>query len=187
MVWERLFTFAETALLVLLAELGDKTMLATATLAMFNNPFYVLGVSLLGFLIANAVPVAAACMLSSLLQDQKWIMDLLAGLLFTLLGIHMWRKSPSRGEGKTLGTTFAALVLSEIGDKTQITTVAVAARIQDPLLTVLGGLAGYLAANVVGIFALRLVANTLQVENLGRAASLVFILVGIATLLDVFL
>ncbi|MGB9785899.1 MAG: TMEM165/GDT1 family protein [Infirmifilum sp.] len=178
---EALQTLLRTSILVMLAELGDKTMIATATLALFNNPLHVLIVSILGYLTANAAPVVVACSVYYFLEEARLLLKLLSGLLFFLIGLHMYRSKNHKLESKGKGLTFTTVFLSEIGDKTQLATIASAAGAENPILPLLGGVIGYMAANILGVIALRQLARKINLTTLHKISGIVFMLVGLLT------
>jgi putative Ca2+/H+ antiporter (TMEM165/GDT1 family) len=83
------------------------------------------------------------------------------------------------------GTTVAAFFLAEMGDKTQIATVALAARYHDLVSVVAGTTIGMMLANVPAVFLGDTIAKKLSMTLLHGIAALIFATLGLLTLLNV--
>ena len=173
---------------VAVAEMGDKTqLLAIVLAARFRQPLAVVA----GILAATLLNHALAAMLGTLVAQYvpehllRWL--LAAGFFATAI----WALFPDKEEdgpaaggkwGAFAATTIAFFVV-EMGDKTQIATVALAARFEDPLAVTLGTTAGMMLANVPAvIFADRLL-KILPLKLLRLAAAAIFAALGVGTLL----
>lgn len=77
------------------------------------------------------------------------------------------------------------VALAEMGDKTQIATVAMAAHYAAPLLVVIGTTLGMLVADVPAVFLGEKLAGRIPMHLLHGVAAAVFALLGVATLLGV--
>ena len=80
-------------------------------------------------------------------------------------------------------TTVVAFFLAEMGDKTQIATVALAAKYSNPLLVVIGTTLGMLIADVPAVFVGDKLANKIPMKLVHSIAAGVFAILGVATLL----
>ena len=83
------------------------------------------------------------------------------------------------------GTTLIAFFLAELGDKTQIATVALAARYPDLIAVVAGTTLGMLIADVPAVFIGDRMAKKIPMKLVHGIAAAIFALLGIATLLNV--
>jgi putative Ca2+/H+ antiporter (TMEM165/GDT1 family) len=81
------------------------------------------------------------------------------------------------------GATFVTFFLAEMGDKTQIATVAMAAHYAAPLMVVIGTTLGMLIADVPAVFAGDKLAHKIPMKLVHSIAAAIFALLGIATLL----
>lgn len=176
--------------LVALAEIGDKTQLLSLLLiARYRRP----GPILLGIAVATVLNHALAGLLGNLLaralppEALRW----LVGVGFLLMAA--WALKPDRLDGdaavaRNSAGIFAAAALAfflaEIGDKTQIATVALAARFEQALAAVvLGTTAGMLLANApVVLFGERLLRR-LPLAWIRRSTAIAFVALGILVLL----
>ena len=173
---------------VALAELGDKTqLLALVLAARFRAPLpIILGVlvaTVANHLAAGAVGTALAAYISPAIL--RW------ALALSFFGTAAWMFIPDRqpqeqtGPSRlgAFGTTVVAFFLAEIGDKTQIATVALAARYRELLPVVCGTTLGMLLANVPVVFVGGAAATRLPIRLLNRIAAAAFVVLGILTLL----
>ena len=83
------------------------------------------------------------------------------------------------------GTTVVAFFLAEMGDKTQIATVALAARYSELVLVVLGTTLGMMLANVPAVFLGDKIAGTVSMRLVHGIAAVIFAILGVLTLLNV--
>jgi putative Ca2+/H+ antiporter (TMEM165/GDT1 family) len=180
---------------VFLAELPDKTMVATLVLsARYRHPWPVW----LGVVTAFAVHVTVAVALGSLLRRlPERPVDLVVGLVFLAGAVVLWRD-----EGEEVATTEEAgrplptsplriavasgsvVLLAEIGDLTQLATAGMASRSGDPVAVWLG--AWLALASVAGLAVTlgRAIERRVRLELVRRAASAVFALLGIVSLVS---
>lgn len=174
--------------IVALAEIGDKTqLLAFVLAARFRKPLPIA----LGILIATLANHGAAGALgawvTSLLNPEtlRWILAL------SFIAMAFWVMIPDKfeeDEAKAVrfgvfGTTLILFFLVEIGDKTQIATVALAAQYQDLVLVVLGTTFGMMIANLPAVLLGERVAHKIPIRLVHTIAALIFAGLGIAALL----
>lgn len=176
--------------MVALAEMGDKTQLLTLVLAArFRRP----GPLILGILAATLANHAAAGGLGRWIgsalgpRPLAWILGLsfLAMAAWTLVPDSLDGKAREGGEGSAWGqflTALAAFFLAEMGDKTQVATVALAARFESFLPVLLGTTAGMLIANVPVAYAGGKLAARLPLKAIRWSAAAGFALMGVLTL-----
>ena len=174
--------------IVALAEIGDKTqLLAFILAAKFRKPVPIV----LGILVATIANHACAGALGA------WVTTLLApetlrwvlGLSF--LGMAVWTLIPDKFDEAyaqlakygLFGTTMVAFFLAEMGDKTQVATVALAAQYQAFISVVAGTTFGMMLANVPAVLLGDRIADKMPVRLVHTIAAGIFALLGIATLL----
>lgn len=145
--------FAVSTTLIAIGEIGDKTQLLSFALAQrYRAPWTIMAGVLLATLLNHALSAWLGSLLADLI-DPVWL-TLLLGASFILLGL--WMLIPDKDDGldnnRRLGPFMAAFILffiAEIGDKTQIATVALAARFPDGFMAVVtGSTLGMMIANV---------------------------------------
>ena len=174
---------------VAVAEIGDKTqLLALVLAARFRKPVpIVLGI-LLATLANHALAGALGAWLIGALGPSlvRWVLGL------SFLAMAAWALVPDKledeGERRTdrYGAFLATLVaffLVEIGDKTQVATVALAAR-YDALATVVAGTTlGMMIANVPAVLLGEVAATRIPLRLVRGVAAAIFALLGLAALL----
>ena len=172
---------------VALAEVGDKTqLLALVLAARFRRPLPIIAGIFFATLANHAFAGAVGQWLTQLVSPEvlRWIL----GLSFMAMGI--WTLIPDKlDEGAkrdrrlgAFGTTLIAFFLVEMGDKTQIATVALAARYDALAAVVMGTTLGMMIANVPAVMLGNFTAEKLPVRAIHIAAAILFALLGIAVL-----
>ncbi len=178
--------------IVALGEMGDKTqLLALLLAARFRRPVPIIA----GILVATLANHALAGWLGG------WIAGLMGPQLLrwviggSFLAMAVWMMVPDRldedeapGGGQRLGifgTTVLAFFLAEMGDKTQIATVALAARYPDLLAVVAGTTLGMMLANVPAVLLGDQIAKKLSMTLVHGVAAAIFAVLGLLTLFNV--
>src|SRR3546814_451515 len=176
-----------SALVVALAEIGDKTMLlAVALAARFRKPWPIIAGILLATLANHAVAAWAGTMVAGLLDGTAFRIAVGVGFL----AMAAWAMIPdklddaSEGGNRRFGaflTTLVAFFIVEIGDKTQIATIGLGARYQSVALVTFGTTAGMLLANVPAVLLGDRITRIVPMKwvRLGAAAS--FAILGLWT------
>jgi putative Ca2+/H+ antiporter (TMEM165/GDT1 family) len=176
---------------VALAEIGDKTqLLAFILAARFKKPLpIVLGI-LAATVVNHGLAGALGAWITSAVSPQvlRWVLGL------SFLGMAAWTLIPDEieedetriaGRLGVFGATLVTFFLAEMGDKTQIATVAMAAHYGAPLLVVIGTTAGMLIADVPAVFVGDRLAARIPMRLVHAIAAAIFAALGIATLLGV--
>ena len=173
---------------VALAEIGDKTqLLALVLAARYRKPLTIS----LGIAFATLANHAGAGALGAWIAGVIPALWLQHGLAISFLVTAIWTLVPDRlsdddARVKELfgvfGTTTLAFFLAEMGDKTQVATVALVARFDDPILVVIGTTLGMLIANVPVVLLGERLSGRLPMRYIRIAASLLFAALGLGTL-----
>jgi len=175
--------------LVALAEVGDKTqLLAFLLAARFKKPVPIIAGILLATLFNHGLAGALGAWITSALSPQllRW------GLGLSFIGMAIWTLIPDKIEDEeaqiagrlgVFGATLITFFLAEMGDKTQIATVALAAHYATPVSVVLGTTLGMLIADVPAVFAGDKLAAKIPMRLVHTIAAAIFAALGLATLL----
>lgn len=174
---------------VALAEIGDKTqLLAFILAARFKKPVpIVLGI-LVATIFNHGMAGALGAWITASVSPEilRWV------LAASFLGMAVWTLIPDKIEEEetqvaqrfgVFGATLITFFLAEMGDKTQIATVAMAAHYPNPILVVMGTTLGMLIADVPAVFAGDKLANKIPMKLVHSIAAGIFALLGVATLL----
>ena len=186
-------SFLVSAAVVAVAEIGDKTqLLALVLAAKFRKPIPII----LGILVATLANHAAAAAVGTWLTRVVGpdVMRWLLGISFIAMGI--WTLIPDKpdlddGNPSTkdgwgvFSTTAAAFFLLEMGDKTQIATVALAAKYSNLALVTAGTTFGMMLANVPAVLLGDVAAKKLPLALVRAVAALIFVALGVVALFGV--
>jgi Ca2+/H+ antiporter, TMEM165/GDT1 family len=174
---------------VALAEMGDKTqLLAFLLAARFRKPLpIIVGIlcaTLLNHGLAGALGVWITTHVSPSIM--RWVLGV------SFLAMAGWTLIPDRIEADekgfanrfgVFGATFVTFFLAEMGDKTQVATVALAAHYGTPLLVIAGTTLGMLIADVPAVFIGEKLATRVPMKLVHSIAAGIFALLGVLTLL----
>jgi putative Ca2+/H+ antiporter (TMEM165/GDT1 family) len=176
---------------VALGEMGDKTqLLAIVLAATFRRPWPIVAGILVATLLNHALAGAAGGWVAQVLGPDlvRWVIGL------SFLAMAGWMLIPDKIDEEeaadrfrfgVFGTTLIAFFLAEMGDKTQIATVALAARYADVVMVVLGTTLGMMLANVPAVFLGDRIARKISMRLVHGIAAAIFAILGLLTLLDV--
>ncbi len=173
---------------VALAEMGDKTQLLALMLAARYRSHMPIVLGIAAATLANhALAAVFGAWIASLVgtDAMRWILAL------SFLAMAAWVLVPDKpddlAEGKrrfgVFGTTMVAFFLVEIGDKTQIATVALAARYAETVAVVAGTTLGMLIANVPAVYLGNKLLRRVPLRLLQRVAAAMFAGLGVLVLL----
>ncbi len=168
--------------------MGDKTQLLAMLLAVrFRRPAAII----LGILAATLLNHASAGLVGSWVATAlgpdvlRWVVGLsfIAMAGWMLVPDTIGDDLPGTPRFGVFGTTLVAFFLAEMGDKTQIATVALAARYSSTIAVVAGTTFGMMLANVPAVYFGERIANRVPLRVVHGIAALIFAALGVATLL----
>ena len=177
--------------IVALAEIGDKTQLLSLVLAArFRRPWPIVWGIFVATLANHALAGAVGHWVMRVLGPDvlRWVLGV------SFIAMAVWMLIPDKlddgdtGEGPrwgVFGTTVVAFFLAEMGDKTQIATVALAARYADLVAVVAGTTLGMMLANVPAVLLGDVVAKKVPMRLVHGIAAAIFAVLGVLTLLNV--
>ena len=173
------------------AEIGDRTQLLSLVLsARYRQPLPIIA----GILCATLANHAAAGLIGKLFGDVLKPATLQVAVGVSMIGMALWTLKPDSLDEGTVRTsaasafvaTLTSFFLAEMGDKTQIATVALAAAYPSLLAVIAGTTLGMLVANVPVVVLGRAFADRLPLKAIHYAASLLFLVLGVLFLVRVF-
>ena len=180
--------FFVSTLVVAVGEIGDKTqLLALVLAARFRKPVPII----LGILFATLLNHGLAGVVGGMIRDAlspetlRWILGL------SFIAIALWALKPDTLDDEPsnhtaygiFALTFVTFFLAEIGDKTQLATVALAAKYTSLPMVVAGTTLGMLIADVPAVFLGEKAAPKLPMKAIRMVAAGLFALMGLAVLL----
>ena len=173
---------------VALAELGDKTqLLALLLAARFRAPLSVIAGIVTAVLANHLLAAVVGTLLASLLAPAvlRWL--LVASFIATAVWMLVPDKEPAagarRGRFGAFGTTVVTFFLVEMGDKTQIATLALAAKYHALVPVVAGTTLGMLICDVPAVLLGGAVAERIPVKLMHRIGAAVFVALALLALL----
>lgn len=176
---------------VALAEIGDKTqLLAFILAARFKKPLPIIAGILCATLLNHGLAGALGAWIASVVSPavMRWALGL------SFIGMAVWTMIPDKIEEEetqvanylgVFGATLITFFLAEMGDKTQIATVALAAHYDAPLMVIAGTTLGMLVADVPAVFFGNKFATKIPMKLVHSVAAGIFALMGLLALLQV--
>jgi putative Ca2+/H+ antiporter (TMEM165/GDT1 family) len=187
--------FASTFAVIFLAEIPDKTSMATLILATGNRPFAVfIGVAA-AFVVQSGIAVACGSMITLLPQD---IVRMTAGALFLLFAVLMWRRKAEHddgGEGGVAATgpgfwptawkAFVVIFIAEWGDLTQLATAALAAKSAQPVTIFAAATLALWAVTAVAVIIGQRMKKLMNAQLMQKVAAAIFVAIGLLMIFGV--
>ena len=181
-----MWIYLGATLMVVLAEMGDKTqLLAMAFATRFPAKAVLWGV-LVATILNHALAVAVGTYIGGSLNLQ--IVQLVAAASFILFGLWTIRGDTLNNEHKRrmvvgpIVTVAIAFFIAEMGDKTQLATIALAAKYDNPLATLLGTTTGMMLADGLGIYVGVVAGRKIPERTVKWVSAWIFILFGLISL-----
>jgi Ca2+/H+ antiporter, TMEM165/GDT1 family len=179
--------FLVSTMVVGLAEIGDKTQILSMMLAArFQRAVPVIFGILVATIANHAAAGLAGVFFGSLLTGglMRWILGI------SFLGVAVWALFPDKYAGddrkirhtRAFLATLCAFFLAEIGDKTQLATIGLAARFEVFYPVVIGTTLGMMLANIPAVLIGRQAADRLPLKAIRITAAAAFAALGAITL-----
>jgi len=181
--------FLVSAGVVALAEIGDKTqLLALVLAARYRRPWPIIGGIVVATLINHAIAGAIGAWVVRVLGATvlRWV------LAVSFFGMAVWTLIPDKLDRKdteaparfgVFGTTVITFFLAEMGDKTQVATMALAARYHSFYWVVAGTTTGLLLADVPAVLLGDRLAGRLPTRTVHAVAAAIFVVLGVLALM----
>jgi Ca2+/H+ antiporter, TMEM165/GDT1 family len=174
--------------IVALAEIGDKTQLLSFILAAkFRKPLPIVLAILVATIANHGFAAAIGAWITSMLGPQvlRWVLGIsfLAMAGWTLIPDKFEEDDAKLAKYGVFLTTLIAFFLAEMGDKTQVATVALAAQYNAFISVVAGTTLGMMLANVPAVYLGGRIANRFPVRLVHVIAAVLFAILGLGTLL----
>lgn len=188
--------FSESLVMVMLAELGDRSQLACMVLGSRTRPGPVLVGAVVAFFLLDGLAVLLGGALGAFLPG--WLLAGVAAALFFTFAAQAWRArndGPEQADALSdpakltfraiFWVAFTTLVVAELGDKTWL-AVGARSAVGDPLAVWLGATLGLSITSAIGVLAGSLVLSRLPPRALRLTTAVIFAMMGAAALLRAF-
>ncbi len=175
--------------LILVAELGDKTQLSVISLSSSYKWHHVFIGSMLAFLAVDGISIAVGGPLLAFIPLRY--VQVVSGIVFIVFGIiPLLRQEKNtivsldnRGSKMSLIATFSLIALMELGDKTQILTITLAAQ-SSPILVLFGMLSAFALLTGVAVFVGAKLVSRIPMRWLKICTSTLFIVLGLIQIMS---
>ena len=174
---------------IFLAELGDKTQLAVITLCSRHNWKVVLSGAMLSFALIDGLSVLVGRGIAEVVP-LFWI-QIIGGVMFIAFGLYILLHKERENESfklteKSSGfiSTLILISLAELGDKTQLAVIALAAEYAEVVMVFLGVISGFLAITIIGVLIGKGLIHLVPQRYLRLISAILFIGFGIIFLLQ---
>ncbi len=184
--------FLSSTVVVALAEIGDKTMLLAIVLAArLRAPWAILSGILVATLANHALAALVGSQVAGLLQADWFRIAVALGFI----AMAAWTLVPDkldddentvRSAGGAFLTTLVSFFLVEMGDKTQIATIALAAHYQSVLVVAAGTTLGMMLANGPAVFLGEAIERRVSMKLTRALAALLFLVLGLWQLAEIY-
>lgn len=179
--------FVDSTLIVALAEMGDKTQLLSLMLVLrYKKPWSIMAAIFLATILNHLAATWIGAQLAMYIPRQY----LQYGLAFLFISFGLWLLKPDSEEGLEQQTKFksafwialVAFFTAEMGDKTQLVTVALAAKHEAPVVVAMGSTLGMMVANSLSVFGGERFVKVVPMGYVRIGACVVFVVFGILML-----
>lgn len=178
-----LFAYAFSAGAVVLAEMGDKTQLLAMAFATKYKAWQVMIGVFVATIFNHALAVLVGHLIAGIEPAQVWIQGI-AALAFIGFGLWTIRGDSLDGEHKKptkfgpIITVTIAFFIAEMGDKTQLATIALATKFDSPVAILMGTTTGMLIADAIGIIVGIVLAKKIPERKVKLVSAGAFMLFG---------
>lgn len=182
-------TLISSAGLVLLMELGDKTMFTTMCLsAQYRRPGLVLLATMTALATSSVIAIIVGYVLSATLPIE--LITYVSGILFIILGIYTLAKSNAEvpdtcDNPGTMFGMYSLVLVSELGDKSQLTILALATQTPFAIMVFVGSIIGFLVVNILGAWAGDRVAARIPLKVVKKVVGVIFVLFGLLIVMGI--
>ena len=168
-------------LLIVAAEMGDKSQLVCMTLAARHRPVPVALGAVLAFAVLNTLAVVFGFQIANWLPP--YLISSVVTLLFLGFGVHSLRVNDEdeeetpviKSSHNIFLTTFLLIVIAEFGDKTQLAVVALSSTLS-PIAVWLGSTIALACTSILGCLAGRAILQKISLNWLHRISGAFFLL-----------
>lgn len=180
--------FLAALTLILIAELGDKTMLLSIVFsARYRKPLTVLLLALLALSTVTLIGIGIGFLIVELIPEA--VLKYISGSLFLIIGLY-YLLAPFKAETASsskagLASFFGLMFISEFGDKTQISIISLTISTMSPIGVFIGALIGFTVINSIAVILGDRISSRINPVIIRRISAVVFIAFSVLTFLGV--
>ncbi len=169
--------------LIAMAEFGDKTQLTVIALSAGYDRVKVFSGVVLAFAFVTGLGVLVGEGLLQIIPEN--LIKIMAGLLFVFFGLRILTSKEDCDDGgnsqvnNVFISTFSMIALAEMGDKTQLSAITLAAKYNSPYLVFIGAVLALASISLIGIIVGKKLCETVPMSKIKLGAGALFILFGI--------
>ena len=182
-------SFFTAFLFIFLTELGDKTQLAVITLSSKYGWRSVISGAMLAFALIDGLSILAGKSISEAIPS-FWI-QITGGIIFIAFGLYLLLRKEAKNERLKISGKASAFVsalifvsLTELGDKTQLAVIVLAAEYAETILIFLGVILAFLTITIIGVLIGKGIVRLVPHEHLRLISALLFICFGLVFFLQ---
>ncbi|MHA1409153.1 MAG: TMEM165/GDT1 family protein [Candidatus Odinarchaeia archaeon] len=183
--------FLSTFFLVLITELGDKSMLSAMIFsATYRKPIIVFIATILALITVTLIGLAIGFLIIELVPIT--ILHYISGALFIVIGVYYlltYKNADSvynYNSKFSFVSVYSFIFISEFGDKTQIAIISLVISTLSPIGVFSGAVVGFIIVNGLAVFIGDKISGKLPLTWIKLASAIIFILFGILTIFGVF-
>jgi len=175
--------------IVSLAEFGDKTQIALVSLSAKHRPRSVFLGALFALALVGGVSTSVGGAIAPFISA-FWI-GIVAGISFIIFGTYTLLSKEGtmiriKEHSRTVTTSFLLIAVTELGDKTQLAIVALAAEYNAPVQVFLGAMLSFALLTALSVVFGKIISRYVSARYIRIGASLVFFVFGVLFLLEAF-
>jgi putative Ca2+/H+ antiporter (TMEM165/GDT1 family) len=167
--------------IIALAELGDKTQVTIVCLSANKRIKTVFIGAIVAFALVDGISALIGGTIAAFIPIQ-WV-GIGAGVAFLVFGVYSLLSKTEEvkvnGSSLSIARSFSLIALMEVGDKTQLSVIALAAEYDAPLMVFVGVMFALALLTVIGIFVGSIISRFVPMKYIKVGSSLVFILFGV--------
>jgi putative Ca2+/H+ antiporter (TMEM165/GDT1 family) len=167
--------------IIALAELGDKTQVTIVCLSANKRAKTVFIGAILAFALVDGISALIGGTIAAFIPTQ-WV-GIGAGVAFLVFGVYTLlsktEEAKVNSSSLSIARSFSLIALMELGDKTQLSVIALAAEYDAPLMVFVGVMFALALLTAIGIFVGSVISRFVSMKYIKVGSSLVFILFGV--------
>ena len=174
--------------MILVAELGDKTMLMSIIFsAEYRKPLTILALALLALSTVTLIGIGVGLLIIELIPVH--VLKYISGSLFLIIGLYYLltpvQEKQTTASKKGLTAFLALMFISEFGDKTQISIISLTISTMSPIGVFTGAIIGFTVINLIAVILGDRVSGKIKPAIIKRISAIIFIAFSVLTFIGI--